>query len=172
MRYDIREQLGRHDAEITLDIDAPAPPGTDVEFVGSVTGRITLRNLGRELAAWGHLRAVALMPCARCVTEHEVPLDFDFSETVGLAQIDEPLSYTQVADDDVPSPIPILDGGTVDLSELVRQLLVLHTPVRSVCRPDCRGLCPECGADLNETTCDCGREEIDPRLAPLRKLLQ
>ncbi len=172
MRYDIRDQISKRDGQVALEIDAPVPVGTDVEFVGNVSGRITLRNAGRDIAAWGHLQATALMQCSRCLEEHEVPLEFDFSETCALAQIDEPLSYTQVADDEEPASIPILDGNVVDLSELVRQLLVLHTPARSLCRPDCKGLCPHCGVNLNVSQCECEREEIDPRMAPLRELLQ
>ncbi|NLO06403.1 MAG: DUF177 domain-containing protein [candidate division WS1 bacterium] len=172
MRYDIRDKLSRRDAQITVEVDDPAPPGTDVEFVGDVRGEITLRNVGGEIAAWGHLEATALLECGRCLTEHEVPFSFDFSETCRLEQIDEPLSYTQVTADDEPAAIPLLDGDAVDLSELVRQLLVLYTPSRSVCRPDCKGICPQCGKNLNDGPCGCEREEIDPRLAPLRELLQ
>lgn len=172
MRYDIRDRISKRDTKVTLDIDTPAPPGTEVEFVGNVTGRVTLRNIGREIAARGHLEAVALMECSRCLTMHEVPIEFDFTETCALTQIDEPLSYTQVVDEDEAAPIPILDGDVVDLSELVRQLLVLNLPVRSLCRPDCKGICPHCGANLNETQCQCESEQVDPRLAPLRKLLQ
>ncbi|MEA3400681.1 MAG: DUF177 domain-containing protein [Armatimonadota bacterium] len=172
MRYDIAHKLRKRDGQVVLDIDAPAPLGTEVEFVGNVVGQITLRNAGGEIAAWGHLEAVALMECSRCLKLHEVPLEFDFAEVCALAQIDEPQSYAQVAEEDEPAPIPILDGDTVDLSELVRQLLVLHLPARSLCRPDCKGICPHCGADLNEVTCRCQREEVDPRLAPLRELLE
>ncbi len=172
MRYDIRDQLIKRDSQVTLEFDALAPPGTDVEFVGNVTGQITLQNVGGELAVWGRLRAVAVAECGRCLREHAVPLEFEFSETCKFAQIDEPLSYTQVTDEDEPAPIPVLDGDAIDLSELVRQLLVLHLPARSLCRPDCRGICASCGADLNETTCACGSEEIDPRLAPLHELLR
>ncbi|MGI5818531.1 MAG: YceD family protein [Armatimonadota bacterium] len=172
MRYDIRDQLSRRDEEITLEIDTPVPLGTDVEFVGKVTGRITLHNTGGEVAAWGHLEATALLECARCLEKHEVPVSFDFSESCSFEQIEEPLAYTQVADDDERASIPLLDGDTVDLSELVRQLLVLHAPPRSLCRPDCRGICPHCGTNRNLAECKCETEEIDPRLAPLRELLQ
>jgi uncharacterized protein len=172
MRYDIRDQLSRRDAEITLEIDEPVPIGTDTEFVGNVSGRITLHNMGGEVAAWGHLEATALMECARCLEKHSVAVSFDFSETCSFEQIDEPLSYTQVASEDERAAIPLLDGDTVDLSELVRQLLVLHAPQRSLCREDCRGLCSHCGANLNVAECGCVTEQIDPRLAPLRELLQ
>lgn len=172
MRYDIHHQLSKRDEEITLDIDEPVPPGTDVEFVGNVTGSITLHNIGGAVAAWGHLEATALMECGRCLEEHAVPLSFEFSETCSFEQIDEPLSYTQDISEDESAPIPILDGDIVDLSELVRQLLVLHTPLRSLCRPDCQGICPHCGTSLNAGECDCESDEVDPRLAPLRELLQ
>jgi uncharacterized protein len=172
MRYDIQDQLSKRDEEVTLDIDEPAPPGTDVEFVGNVTGRITLHNMGGQVAAWGQLSATALMECGRCLAEHEVPLNFEFSETCSFDQIDEPLSYTQIASEDDSAPIPLMDGDVVDLSELVRQLLVLHTPVRSLCQQDCEGICPHCGTDLNVSECDCEIDEVDPRLAPLRELLQ
>ena len=52
------------------------------------------------------------------------------------------------------------------------QLLVLNTPWRSVCRPDCQGLCPNCGQNLNEGDCDCQHQQIDPRLASLQELRQ
>ncbi len=172
MRYDIRHQLSPRDAEITLEIDEPVPVGTDVEFVGNVTGRITLHNMGGQVAAWGHLEATALIKCGRCLVEHEVPLSFEFSETCSFEQIDEPLAYTQVASEDESAAIPLLDGDSVDLSELVRQLLVLHTPPRSLCQAACRGICPHCGTNLNVEECECETEDIDPRLAPLRELLQ
>ena len=54
----------------------------------------------------------------------------------------------------------------------MRQLLVLNAPQRSLCRPDCRGICPQCGTNLNTGSCDCDKEDIDPRLAPLRNLLK
>ena len=172
MRYDIADKISKRDAQVTLEIEAPAPGGTDVEFCGQVTGEVTLRNDGGRVAARGHLEATALMECSRCLEMHEVPVSFDFSEACVLDQIDEPLAYTQVADDDEAASIPILDSDTVDLSELVRQLLVLHTPVRSVCSEECEGLCPHCGNRLDVSECECETEEIDPRLAPLRKLLQ
>ncbi len=172
MRYDIRDQLSKPETQVTLDIDAPVPIGTDMEFVGNVTGRVTLRNIGGEIAAWGHFEVTALMECGRCLAEHEVPLSFDFSETCSFDQIDEPLAYTHAASEDEKAPIPLMDGDTVDLSELVRQLIILHTPPRSLCRPDCRGLCPHCGTDLNVAECECETEEVDPRMAPLRELLE
>jgi len=140
--------------------------------VGHLSGQICLRNVGHAIAARGRLRAAALLPCSRCLREHEAVVEFKVSETCTLTQIDDPQSYLPEADYEEAAPIPVLDGNMVDLSELVRQLLVLNVPSRPLCSPHCKGLCPQCGADLNLTTCDCYRQAIAPRLAPLRDLLQ
>jgi uncharacterized protein len=58
----------------------------------------------------------------------------------------------------------------LDLGEPIREELVLAAPTYTLCDPECKGLCPHCGADLNETTCDCGAAEPDPRWDALRAL--
>ena len=62
------------------------------------------------------------------------------------------------------------DTGFLDLAPLLREEAILAIPMDALCRPDCAGLCPECGKNLNEGPCDCQPEEIDPRLEALRKL--
>ena len=57
-----------------------------------------------------------------------------------------------------------------DLDELLREDILLHIPTKELCKPDCKGLCPMCGADLNVTTCSC-KQPVDPRLAVLQSLL-
>jgi len=58
-----------------------------------------------------------------------------------------------------------------DIFPRVLQYLLLEIPQKILCSPECSGLCPVCGADLNEGECGCGTEEIDPRWAPLKKLM-
>ena len=118
--------------------------------------------------AQGRVEAVVELECARCLRPHRITLDIRVERECSLEQIDDPESYVE-RDDELP-PIPIVNGDEIDLGELVRQLIILHTPPRSLCRPDCKGLCPTCGADLNEGPCGC-EEEVDPRLAPLKALL-
>ena len=63
-----------------------------------------------------------------------------------------------------------LEGEELDIEDLLETCFILETESRSLCRPDCKGLCPKCGKDLNEGPCDC-RDDIDPRLAVLEQLL-
>ena len=64
-----------------------------------------------------------------------------------------------------------LGQDTVDLAPLVRELVMLDLSLAPLCRADCRGLCPTCGADLNEAPCECRTDDRDPRWAALDLLL-
>ena len=67
--------------------------------------------------------------------------------------------------------LAIGEDGILDLAPLVRQLSLLEIPMQPFCRADCKGLCVVCGQNLNEGSCDCEIESIDPRLATLKALL-
>ena len=59
----------------------------------------------------------------------------------------------------------------LDLAPLLREEILIHTDKRILCKPDCKGLCPECGKNRNRETCDCEQDRIDPRFAALKDLL-
>jgi uncharacterized protein len=67
---------------------------------------------------------------------------------------------------------PLVDGNELDTTSLIEESILVSIPMKPVCREDCPGLCPGCGALLAEETCDCPDPTIDIRLAPLRKLLE
>ncbi|MCD6351684.1 MAG: DUF177 domain-containing protein [Armatimonadetes bacterium] len=169
MLYSILKSL-REGKAVRCLVDAPAPGGTGVEVIGHVEGEVRLDPVGRTVLATGRLRALVRRPCDRCLKSHDEVLDMVVNRECCLAQADDPQAFADPGDD-MP-PIPILSGDEVDLSELVRQLIIVSLPPRSLCRPDCKGLCPVCGADLNEGPCHCEEQEIDPRLAPLKALLE
>jgi uncharacterized protein len=108
----------------------------------------------------GLLHTQIMTECSRCLTEVAIPasleLDDLFYYPPGIAP---------------PGEYIVTDGGFVDLGPLVRELSLLEIPMQVICRPECKGMCPECGADWNETTCACKQETIDPRLAVLKTLL-
>ena len=64
-----------------------------------------------------------------------------------------------------------LDGDGIDVNEVLETCFILETESRFLCRPDCKGLCPVCGKNLNEGPCACRGESVDPRLAVLSALL-
>ena len=66
--------------------------------------------------------------------------------------------------------VSVFDGNEIDLTELVREQILLNLPIQVFCQENCRGLCPKCGANQNLIDCKCKENEIDPRWASLKNL--
>lgn len=109
---------------------------------------IALTNAGEGILATGLLRASVVGTCDRCLEE----ASFDVSAEVdGYYLFEEP---ERLADDEDESDYELVAGDqTIDLSSAFLAALVMETPFVVVCREDCRGLCPVCGANLNEGDC-------------------
>ncbi len=168
MRLALEPSITEEGGWVEAEIRAPAPAGSAPGFRNTVTGTIVLTNTGEGLRAEGRLHTQVTLPCARCAKEHTVALEIEVNEECTLEDLDQPRAYQETQAEG--NPIPILNGNEIDLSELVRELLNLHLPPRSLCKPDCAGLCPKCGQDLNEGSCECSSEAVDARLAPLQEL--
>ncbi|MCL1879323.1 MAG: YceD family protein [Actinomycetia bacterium] len=129
--------------------------------------RLQLTNTGSGVVLSGSAHAQAVTECSRCLEEARIDLDADVECYYVLRPRDSELA---TADDEV-----VLVGvdGCVDLREPIIAALVFETPVAILCRSDCAGLCPHCGADLNDGACGCANE-VDPShpLAALRQLIQ
>lgn len=145
---DLRD-LGRGPIETngTLEVGHPALAGVDFELTAplDVTGR--LQETGRDEYYWrGHLSGAVRQQCGRCLIDLdqrvEADIDAYFSDDPEAA--DEPQRY----------PLPAA-GPSLDLAPVVREELILTVPLFPLCREDCAGLCPTCGADLNRGPCEC-----------------
>ena len=109
----------------------------------------------------GQFQAQAETDCVRCLSSFVQDL---------RAEIDELFDYPARTSTDPLLRIP--ESGLLNLRPLLREQFVLAAPIRSLCKPDCKGICPECGINLNEEICDHPQEDLDPRLAVLRTLLK
>ena len=109
------------------------------------------------------------LSCSRCLEAFEVPVDATFElRYVPLAQnVGE--GEREVADDDLATAY--YRDGVLDLAELLREQFQLALPMKPLHDDACRGLCPECGANLNRIECGHQPKWEDPRLAPLKGLL-
>lgn len=137
--------------------------------VGKVEVSLSLQKTGDEYFCQGTLRADVSLQCSRCAKEHPESLEgtMDFIiRAEGAPSEDGP----EVIDDE---DYVYMQGNneTADLSDLVRQSLLLAMPMKPLCSEDCRGLCPVCGTNLNDSTCTCVRGVTDPRWDGLRNLL-
>ncbi len=112
------------------------------------------------------------MQCSRCLETFEQPVHIEIEEafipTVDLAT-GQPL---QTGDEDEDEALLIDEHHILNLSEILRQSILLALPMTPLCRPDCKGFCPVCGANLNNETCTCDVEDVDPRWAALSLFLE
>jgi uncharacterized protein len=106
------------------------------------------------------LQTVTELECVRCLTTYQQPLKINFTELYAFSQ-------RYVTDSGLLMP----ETGIIDLGPVMREYAVLEIPISPLCKPECKGLCPICGNNLNESTCNHENDSGDPRLATLKSLL-
>jgi uncharacterized protein len=150
LKIAIRElQHGPVETRGELSPRDPAFEGLDLPLAGPVSVVGQLQATAGEDFLWrGAIRATARLPCRRCLADVECQVD---------RHVDVLLTSDAEAAED-PSVYPLPDAATqVDLAGIVREELALEVPGYVLCRDDCAGLCPMCGADLNAGPCTCVR---------------
>ena len=125
-----------------------------------LTGNFTAIRNSRGIYITGKLFSEIDTECARCLEDMRLPITI---------QLDDLFYYPPHTTP--PGEFAVGEDSFIDLAPLVRQLSVLEVPMQPFCKSDCKGLCVECGQNLNEGSCDCVFDNIDPRMAALKSLL-
>jgi len=130
----------------------------------------TAELLEGQIRVTGELQTRIEMVCARCLEPviEEVHRDFDLFYQPLLKGT--PNEEERLKDDD--TEIGFFEGEGLFLADVLKEQVLLSLPMKVICQSDCRGLCPHCGANLNQEQCRCERHTSDPRLAPLARLKQ
>ncbi|MEA3339352.1 MAG: DUF177 domain-containing protein [Chloroflexota bacterium] len=169
VRFDVsvlvKAQLG---AALTLDVDTGPQSLTDASTelaqaleVDFLRGTVQVIRVQDGLLVQGALESQLRLECVRCLAPFVLPITLQLEEIFRLAGI---------------SPKPemlyaVSDSGWLDLTPLLREQGWLNIPMKPLCSADCKGLCSQCGANLNLESCACEKAKIDPRLAALKELL-
>ncbi len=140
--------------QLGFDDDAPWK-GKPIFVAGQVI------NTGRVLEVQGVIKTSGTYNCGRCLEQFCTAIEVAFSE-----------NYLAAGCDTAEEDALFYEGDEIDITDLVRESILLAEPLKIVCTEECKGLCPICGTNLNATACSCDRDSVDPRLAVLQKLLQ
>jgi uncharacterized protein len=157
-------------AGIGATSDAPLSPGR-IQGDGAgtlVEGDVRLLRTNRGILATVRARLEVDLECARCLATLRDTVECAFDEEF-LPVIDV-VSGARLNLEDAIEAFRVDEHDILDLAEALRQYGVAAEPMAPVCTDTCRGLCPLCGADLNEAPCACG-EPMDPRWAQLQALM-
>lgn len=150
-----------HEEHIQLD--------EDLTLSGPLTGHVRMRRTNQGLLVDGWIDLTIQLSCSRCLKEFELPLHMPFAEqfhpTVDVitGHMLPPIREEEV--------FAIDEYHQVDLTEAIRQQALLALPMMPLCEEDCKGLCSQCGRDLNLGPCDC-QPVVDTRFSVLAQLLQ
>ena len=137
--------------------------GEEADSGIQLNGRVRLLRTDRGILVSGKISTKVDILCSRCLTHIEYPLDLD---------IEEEYFPTIDVSSGTPLPLPKDDGFPIgsnhilDLGEVVRQYILLATPMKPLCRDECQGLCPQCGENLNYGPCSC-KPPVDQRWVKL-----
>ncbi len=152
-----------------LGQDADALRASESADQPELRGPVRLMRTGEGVLVQGHLSAELTMPCVRCLEPVPVPIDVDLEEIYSPTM--DILTGRAAAPEEEDRALWIDEHHILDLREVLRQDVLVVIPMHPICREDCLGLCPTCGRNLNEGTCDCAPEP-DPRWAGLTALLE
>jgi uncharacterized protein len=141
----------------------------DIKTVGPLDGHARFRRTNQGLLVDGWADLTLELTCDRCLKEFEQPMHVTFEEQF-YPTVDV-ISGMPTATFDREEIFPINDHHELDLTEAIRQTVLTALPMTKLCREDCKGLCPQCGHDLNLGPCDC-KPETDTRWSVLEQLLQ
>ena len=152
--------------------------GEDFRIVAPVqlTARLTKDN--EKVRLVGRLQTMLEADCGRCLDPLTIPVDANL-DVLFLPELDQTHAASAGGgkDDDeaevreADTGVSFYKNDTIDLGEIMRDEFYLAVPMKPLCRPDCPGLCPECGARLDGDHVAHATEELDPRLASLARFL-
>lgn len=143
-----------------IELDYPRIRVSDDVVLKPLQGKFQVSRTSKGLYLQGVLTSHIETECTRCLNAVDLPISIELDDLFYYPPAEAPEGEYIVGED-----------GMLDLAPLVRELSLLEIPMQVFCREECLGLCPECGKNLNDGPCDCQIDDIDPRLAALRALL-
>ncbi|MDT8421130.1 MAG: DUF177 domain-containing protein [Desulfuromonadales bacterium] len=139
-------------------------------FVTPVAFSLRLQRPGQMVELDGTLAVTIQEVCGRCLADLETRITSTFSLTFTPRKEEESGGEEEVELEAEELGLIAYEGDAIDLSESLQEQVIISLPISPLCKEDCRGLCAECGTNLNETSCACEKKVFNNKFAALRKL--
>lgn len=164
MRVSLRE-ISEIQTTVTFDIPAERFPVLreisrrgEAAFPGLVQSRLSIQRVSGLIEVEGLVTCTARLSCARCLAEFDYPIEAEIRLAYARRSPEAAFPAEPADIDPDEADLFSFSGEELDLAEGVQEQIVLALPIRALCREDCRGLCPRCGADWNRGPCACPQE--------------
>ncbi|MCX7667834.1 MAG: DUF177 domain-containing protein [Atribacterota bacterium] len=143
--------------------------GQKILFAQPIEVDVLLTNCGSEILVEGRLTTVLVLDCSRCLEPFLYSMSVDFKlELRNVDRLNRPSDLEAEAEETDEIKYFCEHDNYVDITKDVEELILVNLPMKPLCQPECLGICPVCGANRNQTKCDCEVDEVDPRLAILK----
>jgi uncharacterized protein len=129
--------------ERILGLDAP------------VSARIKIQPVGKKISIEGSISTTLLLQCDRCLEPYSWDLSNDFRIFLSLSPLTGGIDV-ELSEDDLN--LEFIQGNFLDPEQVIQEQITLSLPMKTLCSPDCKGLCAICGSNLNVTTCSCSKK--------------
>ena len=165
LKVDLGELARKNRLQIDQRVPADSlmPKDSGFRLAAPLLVQLDVQQAQHDVVVRGRLEGEAELACRRCLAPVMAPIDQEvtwlFREGVSQADAEAEEMYA------LPER-----GNELDLSDALREHLLLAVPDFVECQDACKGLCPHCGVNLNETTCNCEASQTDNRWAALRSL--
>ncbi|MDP4858084.1 MAG: DUF177 domain-containing protein [Desulfobacterales bacterium] len=146
--------------------------GGECVFLMPLTIDLRIRRIGQLFEATGRFETRVRLLCSRCLADYETPLAADFILSFSREQPEaaDPSQHAEIELGAEEIGLILFHGEEIDLRDAVQEEVLMAVPMKTLCRPECKGLCPQCGTDLNQDDCGCERKTINPKFAVLKGL--
>ena len=124
-----------------------------------------LNEENKRLLIFGDTEVTLTIPCDRCLRDVEMSIPLSINKTFSLEEEEE---LTEEEEDTEAEGYR--EGSKLDVERMIRNEILVNWPMKVLCREDCKGICKRCGCNLNITTCDCTKTELDPRMAAIQDI--
>lgn len=163
MKIEVKHLLSQPEEETETHPLESANLPVDEITAAKFTGEVTLTKLNDFILAQITGMAELIQPCSRCLKEVSLTIPLNFSREFkgkdsGVAPEAPQNDDNRVIDDNEVYPIA---DGQIDLTPLLTEEIIANIPIKILCRENCRGLCPKCGANLNDNPCQCDKVEFE-----------
>lgn len=138
----------------------------DVVLTGPVKSELHVLKAGEEVVISGRLDAGVRLQCSRCLAEFEGRLDIPVETVYAPSPEAGGESERELGGDELNTAF--YEGDVIDTDEIAREQVLLSIPIKPLCREDCGGLCPRCGADMNKAPCGCAGKAAHPGMEALK----
>ena len=143
------------------------------EFTAPLKAALRARQIGDIVEVDGSISTAVRLNCGRCLQSFEMPLASTFVLTYTPGELEPEHSDTHPEELELTTEnigLTYFTGEDINLNNEIQEQTVLAFPFRALCKPDCRGLCPTCGVDLNTGSCQCDRPPPGGKFAALKDL--